>query len=77
MEIIDLKAPGNSSDQFWFNPFPILWLARQESPISMISGFGDPCEPLFIGLNIPKILSKIWEKHGDILKIVFSVELRM
>ena len=42
VEIIGLKAPGNYSDQLWFNEILVLLCEGPKRNISMISGFGIP-----------------------------------
>ena len=51
--IIGSKAPGNYFASFWSDNFPILLCERPKPNISMISGFLDPQDPLFMDLNIP------------------------
>ena len=40
----------------------------------MIYGFLDPWETLFIDLNIPKILLKIYEKYGEMEILFYEYE---
>ena len=47
-------------EQFWSNNILVLLCDGPKPNISMISGFLSPGEPLFMDLNIPKILQKIW-----------------
>ena len=54
LEDICLKAPGIYSASFWTSNFSILLWERPEPDISMISGFWDRSEPLFMDLNTPK-----------------------
>ena len=69
--MISLKAPGNHSDQFWFNKIPILLCEGPKPPNYMISGFLDPWEPLSMDLNIPKLffgnIRKLWIQFQNIL----------
>ena len=64
-----LKAPGNYLDQFGSNQMPVLLSEKSKPPNSMISGFVDPGEPVFMDFNIPKYLKtykKIWQHFGFI-----------
>ena len=59
IEIISLKAPQNYPASFWSNTISVLFCEGPKSQNSMISRFVDPWEPLFIDLNIPKLLRNI------------------
>ena len=59
IKIIGLKAPGNCSDPFWSNNFPILLLERPKPPNSMVSGFFSPWDPLIYGFEYTNILLEI------------------
>ena len=64
VQIIGSKAPGNYLDQFWSNKVLVLLCEGPESPNSMISGFLNPGEPLFMDLhreNTSKIYKLIME----------------
>ena len=64
-QIIGLKAPGISSDQFWFNKILVLLCERPKPTIVMISGCLSPGESLFMDLNIPTYFNhykKMWKR---------------
>ncbi len=66
-----LKAPGDYSDQFWSNKMSVLLCEVPKPNIFMISGFLNPWSPLFMEVNIQKILQTN-KKHMDaFLKILF------
>ena len=59
MCLIGLEAPGDYLDKFWSNKRLFLLLERPKSQNAMMSGFLSPGEPLFMDLDIPKILQNI------------------
>ena len=65
-----LKAPGKYLDQFWSNKLLVLLLEKLKPNISMISGFLEPWEPLFVDLDILKYhnnISKLWKRFFKLL----------
>ena len=50
--MIGLKAPGDNSDQFWFNKTSVLFCEGPKPNIFMISGFVRPGGPVFMDLSI-------------------------
>ena len=71
MEIIIGKAPGNYSASFWAYKFSICLCERPKPNISMISGFLDPWEPLFMDLNILIYFRNIGQSWKCFRKIFF------
>ena len=71
-----LKAPGNYLDQFWSNKISVLLLERLKPPHSMISGFLNPGEPVFMDL-IYQITSNSIKAHGHIFKNIIYINLRI
>ena len=67
------KSPGNQSDQFWSNQISVSLCEEPKPNMSMIPGFLDLWDPLFIDLNIRKILHDIWENIGKHWKNLRSV----
>ena len=53
VQILGLEALGNYSDQFGLIKLALLCEGPKPN-ISMISGFVDPWDSLFLDLNIPK-----------------------
>ena len=66
-----LKAPGDYSDQFRSNIFSVLFCEEPKPPSSMISGFLNPGEPVFMDLDIPKYFNEYRHNYGHVLKIIF------
>ena len=63
VQTIGLKAPMNYYDQFRSNQkFDFIFLLERPKPnTSMISGFSNPGEPLFMDLNLPKYTNILQE----------------
>ena len=59
IKIIGLKVPGNYSAPFWSHNFSICLLKSLQIPNSMIFGFLDPPEPLFMDLDIQNHCYKV------------------
>ena len=67
-QIISLKAPGNYSASSWSNKISVLLYEGPKPPNSVISGFVDPWEPLFVDLNIPNSFLKYTNISGHIFE---------
>ena len=52
--MIGSEVPGNYLDQIWSNKFSGVLREEPKPPNSMIHGFLDPWEPVFMDLNVPK-----------------------
>ena len=66
--IISLKAPGNYSASFWCNKISVLSCEGPRAQNSMISGFLDPWEPVFMDVNIPKYFKRYKKSYGRIFE---------
>ena len=70
VQITGLKAPGDYSNQFWSDKILVLLCEGPKPPNSMVSGFLDPSDPLFLDLNRPeyfKHIRKVWKHFRKIL----------
>ena len=74
--IIGFKVPGNYSYQFWFDKISVLLCEGPKPSMSMISGFLNPWNPVFIDLNTLKIFRNI-RKYGNMFENIICVHLRI
>ena len=69
-KIHNRKAPYNYSASIWTYNFSICLCETPKPNISMISGFVESWEPLFMDLDIPKYFKKSENSRNTFLKII-------